>query len=238
MLGPQEHSPTGNRLLDALPQNDFARLGDNLEPVQLPKGAIIYNAGDVVRHMYFIGDGQISLLSTTSSGATIEVAMIGNEGVVGIPGFLPGYTSPYSVMVQIEVKRAWKIRIAALKEEFIREGKLQELLLRYIHALITQISQSAVCNRFHSSEQRLARWFLTSSDIVKSDVFFLTHEFIAHMLGTPRTGVTMAAGVLQREGLIHYSRGKITIRNRKGLESFSCECYKTIKNELARITEM
>src|SRR5205085_4228336 len=155
------------------------------------KGAVIHGVGDTVQHTYFICDGQVSLLSVTSSGATIEVAMVGNEGMVGIAGLLPDYTAPYHAVVQMHVKRALRIRIKTLKEEFRRGDKLQELLLRYIHSLITQIVQSAICNRFHSSEQRLARWFLTSSDIMKSNVFFLTHEFIAHMLGTPRTGITM-----------------------------------------------
>lgn len=233
----QQDRAIGNRLLAALSQSDYLRLRANLEPVQLPKGEILYRAGDIVRYMYFVDDGQVSLLSVTRGGNTIEIAMVGNEGAIGIPVLLRSPKVPYTAMVQIAVKSAWRVKAGALKEEFDQQNNLRALLLRYIHALVTQITQSAVCNRFHSSEQRLARWLLTSNDLVKSNVFFLTHEFISHMLGAPRTGVTMAAGFLQNEGLIRYSRGKITILNREGLERFSCECYGIIRDEIAQLAD-
>jgi CRP-like cAMP-binding protein len=221
-----------NKLLTSLPPNEYERLLPHLEPVHLPKGKILYHVGDIVRHMYFINDGQVSLLSITGDGETIEVAMVGNEGVIGISAILRSNKVPYEVMVQLPVKSALRVRAEVVREEFNRGGKLQDLLLRYTQALLTQITQSAVCNRFHASDKRLARWLLIASDLVKSNTFHLTHEFIAHMLGTPRTGVTMAAGSLQREDLIRYSRGKITIRDREGLENASCECYEVIRGAL------
>jgi CRP-like cAMP-binding protein len=224
-----------NKLLTALPSNEYERLLPHLEPVHLPKGKILYHAGDVAHHMYFINDGQISLLSITSEGETIEVAMVGNEGVIGVSTVLRCNVVPYEVMVQLPVKSALRVRAEVVKEEFNRGGKLQDLLLRYTQSLLTQITQSAVCNRFHTSDKRLARWLLIANDLVKSNTFHLTHEFIAHMLGTPRTGVTMAAGALQRDDLIRYSRGKITIRDREGLENASCECYEVIRGALDNI---
>jgi CRP-like cAMP-binding protein len=221
--------PVLNRLLSSLPHAEYEHLLPKLEQVHMPKGKILYHAGDTVRHAYFIDSGMVSLLSTTAEGATVEVGMVGSEGAVGLPVILRTNKTPYQVMVQIAVGSAWRIKSDVLRDEFDRGGKLQDLLLRYTHVLLTQISQSAVCNRFHSSEERLGRWLLITNDLVKEDTFLLTHELIAHMLGTPRTGVTMAAGALQREGLIRYSRGKITILDRPALESAACECYQVIK---------
>ena len=226
-----KHPPVQNRLLASLPREEYERLRPNLETVHLPHGKILYHAGDIVRYAYFINDGQVSMLSITEEGETIEVAMVGNEGAIGIPVILRSNKTPYEVMVQIPVKSAMRVKAEVLRNEFDRGGKFQDLMLRYTHVLLTQISQSAVCNRFHTSEQRLARWLLIANDLVKADVFMLTHEFIAHMLGTPRTGVTMAAGALQKAGLITYSRGKITVLDRGGLEDASCECYKIIREE-------
>jgi CRP-like cAMP-binding protein len=223
--------PVQNRLLAALPSDEYEQLRPNLEQVHLPKGKIIYDAGDIVRYGYFINDGQVSLLSVTDEG-TIEVAMVGNEGAIGLPIIWRKNKTSYQVMVQITVKSAFRIKAEALRNEFDRGGKFQDLLLRYTEVLVTQITQSAVCNHFHSSTQRLVRWLLIANDLVRSNTFYLTHEFISHMLGTPRTGVTMAAGTLQKMGLITYSRGKITILNRPGLEQESCECYGVIRESL------
>ncbi|MGB9181616.1 MAG: Crp/Fnr family transcriptional regulator [Pyrinomonadaceae bacterium] len=224
-----EQIPVLNRLLSSLPQTEYEHLLPNLEQVHLPKGKILYHAGDMVGHGYFINNGMISLLSMTEDGSTVEVAMVGNEGAVGLPVILRNNKTPYQIMVQIPVQSALRIKSGALRNEFDRGGKFQDLMLRYTHVLFTQISQSAVCNRFHNAEKRLGRWLLITNDLVKEDTFLLTHEIIGHMLGTPRTGVTMAAGALQREGLIRYARGKITILDRPGLESVACECYQVIK---------
>lgn len=218
-----------NRLLAALPSDEYEQLRPNLEPVHLPQGKIIYHAGDIVRHGYFINDGQVSLLSITAEGTTIEVAMVGNEGAIGLPILWRKNKTPYEVMVQIQVRSAFRIKAEALRNEFDRGGKFQDLMLRYMEVLFTQITQSAVCNHFHSSTQRLARWLLIANDLVRINIFYLTHEFISNMLGAPRTGVTMAAGTLQKMGLISYSRGRITILDRPGLEEASCECYKIIR---------
>jgi CRP-like cAMP-binding protein len=225
----REKSPVRNRLLAALPSHEYEQLRPNLEPVHLPKGKIIYHANDTVRYGYFMNDGQCSLLSITAEGGTIEVAMVGNEGALGLPIVWRKNKTPYEVMVQISVRSAFRIKAETLRREFDRGGKLQDLLLRYTEVLVTQITQSAVCNHFHSSTKRLARWLLIANDLVKSNTIYLTHEFISHMLGAPRTGVTMAAGTLQKMGLITYSRGKITILDRPGLEEESCECYGIIR---------
>jgi len=227
----REKSPVRNRILAALPSHEYEQLRPSLEPVQLPKGKIIYHPNETVRYGYFMNDGQVSLLSVTQEG-TIEVAMVGYEGAIGLPIVWRKNKSPYEVMVQISVKSAFRIKADTLRNEFDRGGKLQDLLLRYTEVLVTQISQSAVCNHFHSSTKRLARWLLIANDLVRSNTFYLTHEFISHMLGAPRTGVTMAAGTLQKMDLITYSRGKITILDRPGLEKASCDCYGIIRESL------
>lgn len=224
----REKSPVRNRLLAALPSDEYEHLRPNLELVHLPKGKIIYHAGEIVRYGYFINDGQCSLLAITQE-CTIEVASIGNEGVIGLPIICRNNKTPYEVMVQIAVRSAFRIKAEALRNEFDRGGKFQDLLLRYTEVLVTQITQSAACNHFHSSTQRLARWLLFANDLVRSNTFYLTHEFISQMLGAPRTGVTMAAGTLQKMGLITYSRGNITILDRPGLEKASCECYRIMR---------
>jgi CRP-like cAMP-binding protein len=222
-------SQVRNRLLAALPSDEYEHILPNLEPIHLPKGKVIYHAGEIVRYGYFINDGQVSLLSISEEGTTIEVAMVGNEGAIGIPIVLRTNKTPYQVMVQIPVRSAFRIKAEVLRNEFDRGGKFQDLMLRYTEVVLTQITQSAVCNHFHSSVQRLARWLLIANDLVGKDTFYLTHEFISHMLGSPRTGVTMAAGVLQKTGLLSYSRGKITILDRSGLEEAACECYKIVR---------
>lgn len=226
------HAPSDNRLLSALLREDHARILPSLEQVELRPGKVLYEATDIVRHSYFPLSGMVSLLAITESGNTIEVAMVGNEGVVGLPAILGIYKTPYRVMTQIR-GRAMKIRAEPLRTEFNRGGRLHEVLLRYTYTLLTQISQSAVCNHFHTAEQRLSRWLLVTRDRTHSDEFHLTQEFLSHMLGIPRTHVTMRAGVLQQRGLIRYSRGRIAIVDLPGLEAASCECFRTVKDEIS-----
>ena len=216
-----------NRLLAALPREEYERLSLHLEPVKLPPGKIVYNAGEFMGHAYFPRGGMFSLLAITERGRTIEVGMIGNEGVAGLPLILGGDAIQYQVMVQIFV-RAFRLRRDVLREAFHRGGHLQALLLRYANTLINQIAQSAACNRFHTVEQRLCRWLLVSRDRVQGDVIPLTQEFLSHMLGVPRSSVTTVAGTLQSRRLIRYSRGKIYLLDRAGLERSSCECYRLV----------
>ena len=220
-----------NRLLSALPHEEYARLQPHLEFVHLSKRRALYEAGDLIRHAYFLNSGMGSLLALTQGGASVEIAMVGNEGMLGLPVVLRARSTPYRIMVQIPGD-AFRIKADAIRVEFKRGGKLQDLLLSYTHALITQISQSAVCNRFHTMEKRLCRWLLIAHDRVDGDTFHLTQEIISYMMGTPRTGVTMAAGALQDAGLIAYKRGKITIIDRSGLEEAACECYRIVAESL------
>lgn len=228
---PFTHRPSKNQLLSALAREDHARLFNGLELVELVPGKVIYEITDTVRHAYFPLSGMVSLLAITEDGGTIEIGMVGNEGVVGLPAILRAYRTPYQVMVQIR-GRAMRIRADSLRAEFDRGGRLQDVLLRYTYTLLTQVSQSAVCNHFHTVEQRLSRWLLVARDRVHSNEFSLTHEVVSHMLGIPRTNVTMRAGALQQKGLIRYSRGKITIVDPGGLEAAACECYRMVKEEI------
>lgn len=226
----------GNRLLAALPHEEFARVLPCLESVHLEKGEIIYVTGDRILHAYFPIQGLLSLHSTTQDGATVEVAMVGNEGIVGLPAILRNGMIPYEVTVQITTD-AFRIRAEALQEEFDKGEALQKVVLRYLDILIAQISQSSICNRFHTLEEALSRWLLIAQDRVNSNTLNLTQETISHALGVPRTGVTMAAGALQRAGLIRYSRGKIIILDRARLEANSCECYRIVHDELSHFLE-
>jgi CRP-like cAMP-binding protein len=223
--------PAANRLLATLPHDERQRLQRQLEPVRLPRGRVLYEVGDPMQHAYFPLNGMVSLLATTRHGQSVEVAMVGNEGVVGLPIVFRATTAPYRVMVQI-ASDAVRIRSETLATEFRRSLEFQDALLRYTHSLVGQISQSAVCHRFHSVLQRLSRWLLIAHDRADSDTIELTQEFIAHMLGIPRTGVTAAAVALQDAGLIRYRHGRITIVNRKRLEAESCECYKIVRDEI------
>ncbi len=231
MLAVSKQLAIQNRILAALPHEEFARLLAHLENVFLEKGEIIYLTGDDIQYAYFLGSGLLSFLSTTETGSTIEVAMVGNEGIVGLPVILRNRTIPYEVTVQFAAE-AFRIKADALREEFDRGKTFHELVLRYLSLLIDQISQSSICNRFHTLEETQSRWLLTVQDRVNSDSLNLTQETISHALGVPRTAVTMAAGRLQRAGLIRYSRGKILILDRARLEANSCECYRIIRNEL------
>lgn len=221
----------GNGLLSALPRAEYERLSPHLELVRLTPGKILYNAGDVVRHAYFPRGGMICLLSTTEDGRTIEVGMIGSEGMAGIPIVLRSGAAPYQVMVQL-AGNALRVSGNALREEFNRGGKLQDLLLRYTHSLLIQVAQSAACNSFHTMKARLCRWLLVSRDRTHTDTLQLTQEFLSQMIGAPRTRVTMVAHDLQRAGLIRYSRGKITILDKRGLEAKSCECYRVVREQI------
>ena len=217
-----------NRILAALPREEYERLRSYQKQVHLVQGNILYDAGDHIRHLYFPMSGMVSLLSTTLEGESIEVGMIGNEGVAGLPAILRMDAAPYRVIVQLP-GRAVRIRADVLREVFNKGGQLQDLLLKYTHALLTQIAQSAACNRFHTVEERLCRWLLVCYDRLHSDTVYFTQEFLSQMLGVPRTTVTMVAGNLQRAGLIHYSRGKIHVLDRRGMEAASCECYQVVR---------
>lgn len=220
-----------NRLLGALSRQQYERLLPNLELVRLTPGKILYDVGDTVHHAYFPIGGMISLLSITQGGRTVEVGMVGNEGMTGLPTVLRCNVAPYRVMVQF-AGNALRIRAEALKAEMSRSGQLQEVLLCYTHALLIQIAQSASCNRFHTVEARLCRWLLVSRDRLLTDTLPLTQEFLSHMLGVPRTSVTAVARNLQEQKLVRYIRGKIVILNRSGIERHSCECYKLVRNEI------
>ena len=221
-------APARNRLLAALPREEYERLRPHLSRVPLPKGKIVYEAGDSVRHSYFLTSGMLSLLSSARDGSTVEVALVGVEGMAGLPAVLRVERSPYRVMAQI---RGEALRVASrrTREAFDDSPVLRDLLLRYAHSLLTQVSQSALCNRFHTVDERLCRWLLVTRDRAGSDSFELTQEFLSHMLGAPRTSVTTAAASLRRAGLIRYSRGRITVTDPEGLEAASCECYQMVK---------
>ena len=224
----------GNRILAALPHEEFARIQPQLESIHLEKGKLVYLTGDLIQHVYFPVNGLLSLLSATETGATVEVAMVGNEGVVGLPVILKKGMISYEVTVQIAVD-AFRIRAEVLRQEFDLGERLQEYLLSYTHALIAQIAQLSICNRFHTIEKALIRWLLVAQDRVNTDTLNLTHENISNALGVPRTAVTMAARALLNAGLIRYSRGNIVILDRAGLETHSCECYRILHEELQQI---
>jgi CRP-like cAMP-binding protein len=225
---------TENRILSALPLQEYERLAPHFVPTHLPKGKSLAHPGDTLRHAYFPTRGMVSLLSTTEGGQAIEVAMVGAEGVIGVPIILGVGVTPYWSVVQIQGD-AMRISAAALRIEFERGERFRDLLLKYTHALLTQVTQSAVCNRFHTVQERLCRWLLISRDRVKSDTIDLTQESISQMLGTARTGVTMAAVPLQDAGLIRYRRGRITILDRRGLEAAACECYEAVRKEVSPV---
>jgi CRP-like cAMP-binding protein len=232
MLGLSTQVALGNRILAALPREDFARLAPHLTMIRLERDEVVYIAGDQIRYVYFPLSGLMSLLSTTETGSTVEVAMVGNEGIVGLPVILKNSMIPYEVAVQTETV-AYRIKAEDLEEEFDKGEALHELILRYLNLLIAQISQSSLCHRFHTVEEALGGWLLMAQDRLNTESLNLTQEIISHALGVPRTGVTTAAGVLQRAGLIRYSRGKIMILDRERLEDHSCECFRIIHDELS-----
>lgn len=217
-----------NRILTGLPREQYDSLFSNLTPVNLHPHQVLYDAGDDIRCAYFINDGMASLMCITTEGSSIEVGNVGNEGMVGIPVLLRHVTSPHQVMVQVPGE-ALAISTPIIKREFEKEGELKNRLLSYTHALVTYMSQLGVCNHFHTVDKRLCRWLLVSSLQVHSQSFHLTHDALSQVLGTGRTGVTMAANKLQKAGLIQYHRGQITILNRAGLEAACCDCYQITK---------
>jgi CRP-like cAMP-binding protein len=224
----------GNRLLAALPAEGYDRLLPHLEDVSFSLGEVVYESGAQMRHVYFPTTSHISLLYTMIDGSTAEMGLVGNEGVVGIALFMGGETTPNRAMVQ-GGGGACRMKANAMLDEFKQGGDFQHLMLRYTQALITQISQTAVCNRLHSVEQRLCRWLLMTHDRADSDELQMTHEFISNMLGVRREGVTMAAQRLQERGMISYVRGHIIILDRKQLDERVCECYQVVKDEHKRL---
>jgi CRP-like cAMP-binding protein len=226
--------PQQNHILDALPQPERDRLFPHLKLVALPLGKVLYESGDTLRHIYFPTDSIISLLYVLEDGASAEIAVVGNEGAIGVALFMGGETTTNRAIVQ-SAGFAYRLTGARLKEEFGRHGELLHILLRYTQALITQMAQTAVCNRHHTVDQQLCRWLLLSLDRLSSDDLTMTQELIANMLGVRREGVTEAAGKLQKLGVIKYSRGQITVLNRPRLEQLSCECYAVVKTESDRL---
>src|SRR3954465_11809533 len=223
-----------NRLLDALPEVDCERLRPSLELVSLPLGMSLYESGGAQGYLYFPRNAIVSLLYVLADGASAEIAVVGNDGVVGISLFMGGETTPSRAVVQ-SAGEGYRLRASIMKEEFERGGPLQLLLLRYTQALITQMTQTAVCNRHHSLDQQLCRWLLLSLDRLPDNKLVMTQELIANMLGVRREGVTEAAGKLQAQGLIEYSRGKIAVVDRDQLEAHVCECYSVVKKEYDRL---
>ena len=223
-----------NHLLGALPADEWNRLYPRLELRPMPLGHILYEAGDTMRHAYFPTTSIISLLYVMEDGSSAEIAIVGNEGIVGISLFMGGETTPSRAIVQ-SAGLAYRVAGQYLKEEFFRAGPMQDLLLRYTQALITQMGQTAVCNRHHTVEQQLCRWLLMSLDRLPSNELTMTQELIANMLGVRREGVTESAGKLQRLGMIRYNRGHVVVVNRPALESHSCECYAVVKKEFDRL---
>ena len=229
-----ETRPKDNHLLVALPDTEWQRWSPRLEKVALPLGLVLYESGRPLSHVYFPTTAIISLLYVMENGSSAEIAVVGNEGVVGISLFMGGGTTPSRAVVQ-SAGEGYRLQAATVKAEFNESAPVMHLLLRYTQALITQMAQTAVCNRHHSLDQQLCRWLLLSMDRLKGNELVMTQELIANMLGVRREGVTDAALKLQRAGLISYKRGHITILDRPGLETRTCECYSVVKKEYDRL---
>jgi CRP-like cAMP-binding protein len=232
--GTARSQPRENRLLAALPDAEYPILLPHLEPVPMPLGMAVYESGGPQGYVYFPTDSIVSLLYVLESGASTEIAVTGNEGLVGISLFMGGETTPSRAVVQ-SAGRGYRARAAILKKRFESGGDVQLLLLRFTQALITQMTQTAVCNRHHAVHQQLCRWLLLMLDRLASDEVRMTQELIANMLGVRREGVTEAAGQLQADGLIEYSRGRIRVLDRQRLEASVCECYAVVKREYDRL---
>ena len=231
---PLPHNPNRNHLLAALPAAEFERLAPYLEPVAMRLGETIYEPGERLQHVYFPTTAIVSLLYIMESGASAEMAGVGNEGVLGISLFMGGDTTPSSAVVQT-AGHCYRLEARLLKEEFNRAALVQKLLLRYTQALVTQMTQTAACNRHHSIEQQLCRWLLLTLDRLPSTELIMTHELVAGAFGVRRESITEAAGNLQRAGLIGYRRGHISVFERSGLEAGACECYAVVKKEFSRL---
>ena len=226
--------PKRNHLLAALPPDEWERWLPHLELVDLPLGQVIYESGGDVSHVYFPTSAIVSLLYVMENGASAEIAMVGHEGVVGVSLFMGGDSTPGRAVVQ-RAGQGYRLPAQVMKDEFNRAGPVLHLLLRYTQALITQMSQIAVCNRHHSVDQQLCRWLLQSLDRSPNNELMMTQELIANMLGVRREGVTETAVKLQQAGFIRYARGHISVLNRAGLERRTCECYGVIKKEYVRL---
>jgi CRP-like cAMP-binding protein len=226
--------PKDNRLLAALPEREWSLWLPHLEPVELPLGTVIYESGGKLTHVYFPTTAIVSLLYVMENGGSAEIAVVGHEGIVGISLFMGGETTPSRAVVQ-SAGRGFRLRANLVLDEFNKAGPVLHLLLRYTQALITQMAQTAVCNRHHALDQQLCRWLLLSLDRLRTNELVMTQELIANMLGVRREGVTEAAGRLDKAGLIRYQRGRITVLDRPGLEQRTCECYAVVKREYDRL---
>ncbi|MBK8817232.1 MAG: Crp/Fnr family transcriptional regulator [Methylococcaceae bacterium] len=227
-------SPHQNHLLDALPMNEYERLKPYLEHVPMALSEVLYESGDTLNFLYVPTTCIVSLLYVMENGASAEIAVVGNEGIIGVALFMGGGSMPNRAVVQ-SAGYAYRIRKHQFMQEFQRNGPLLNVLLRYTQALIYLMGQTAVCNRHHSVDQQLCRWLLLSLDRLASNTLAMTQELIANMLGVRREGVTEAAGKLQQAGLINYTRGRITVLDREGLEERACECYRVVKTEFDRL---
>jgi CRP-like cAMP-binding protein len=228
------HQPKDNHLLSVLPKTEWERIAPHLVELDMPLGEVVYESGDRLDYVYFPTTAIVSLLYVMEDGASAEIAIVGNEGLIGIALFMGGETTPSRAVVQ-SAGQAYRLGAHILKEEFHRAGPVQRLLLRYTQALITQMAQTAVCNRHHSIDQQLCRWLLLSVDRLPSNELRMTQELIANMLGVRRSGVTEAAMKLQDAGLIRYSYGHIEVIDRPGLEARVCECYRVVRREFDRL---
>jgi len=233
-MAPPPRSPKQNHILAALPVEDYTRLLPDLELVPMPLGWAVYESGGHMSYLYFPTTSLVSLLYVMEDGASAEIAISGNEGLVGIALFMGGETTPSRAVVQ-SAGNGYRLRASVAKKEFATGGNLQHLALRYTQALITQMSQTAVCNRHHALDQQLCRWLLLSLDRLQDNELKMTQELIANMLGVRREGVTEAAGKLQADGLIAYTRGHIKVLDRARLEKRVCECYAVVKREYDRL---
>jgi CRP-like cAMP-binding protein len=226
--------PRNNFLLAALPEPEWQRWRVLLEKVDMPLGQVLYESGATLTHIYFPTTSIVSLLYVMENGASAEIAVVGREGLVGVSLFMGGESTPSRAVVQ-SAGHGYRLRAQSMKDEFNRAGPVLHLLLRYTQALITQMAQTAACNRHHTLDQQLCRWLLLSLDRLQTNELSMTQELIANMLGVRREGVTEAASKLQQSGLISYARGRITVLNRPGLEKRTCECYAVVKQEYDRL---
>jgi CRP-like cAMP-binding protein len=233
-MPPVANDPKQNHLLGAMPDGEWERFAPHLTAVDLELGDVLYESGTAQPHVYFPTDSIVSLLYVLENGSSAEIAIVGNEGLVGISLFMGGGTTPSRAVVQ-SAGHAFRMKAQFIRDEFVLAGPVQQLFLRYTQALLTQMGQTAVCNRHHSVDQQLCRWLLMSLDRLSSDVLTMTQELIANMLGVRREGVTEAAGKLQRAGVIQYNRGRIRVLDRPHLERMACECYEVVRKEFARL---
>jgi len=234
IVTPAIADPRTNQLLAALPPAEWQRWQLELEPVEMPLGQVLYESGNTLSHVYFPSTAIVSLLYVMENGASAEIAVVGHEGIVGVALFMGGESTPSRAVVQ-SAGRGFRLKAQTIKHEFDRSPAVMHLLLRYTQALITQMAQTAVCNRHHSLDQQLCRWLLLSLDRLPGSELRMTQELIANMLGVRREGVTEAALKLQKAGLIRYARGRILVLDRDALERCSCECYAVVKKEYDRL---